>query len=567
MSELTSAAATGVTRAGAVRNVFVRTEFSHSADGERLSGWRVEGRGGGSVAVTAVLLHGAGSGSKERLLPLVEEFAAQGCRALAFDFSGHGHSSGLLRELSLRRRLDQAVSVIDAHGGAHGPLVLVGFSMSGQTVADLVRHYGDRVAALGLCAPAVYAAEAWDVPFGDGDGRFSELIRRPGSWRGSPALDVLRAYQGRAVLAVPGSDEVIPPGVTEAVSAALARRAQFTHWELPDAEHRLGQWFRDHPDDRREFVTSLLAGLGEQGWAATRAWVAGRLPEGRRVVESAFLTGGWSAQVRRLTLDDGTALALRTFVTPFFRRHAPGLLAREADVLTLLAGQEGVPAPRLIGVDATAGDCEHPSLLMTVVPGRVRVDTAADLGRRVELLAAQLAAIHRVVPEERPRTYQAWTSPERVNAPEGGVWARAVDVIRRDPPPYEGCFLHRDFHPGNVLFTGSEAGLRISGVVDWVETSWGPADLDVAHCSTALALLFGAEYGLAFRERYEEQGGRRLADGPEHLYWRLLDALAYAPDAAKLAGPWRELGRTDLTPEVLGERLEAYVAGLLERYV
>lgn len=265
--------------------------------------------------------------------------------------------------------------------------------------------------------------------------------------------------------------------------------------------------------------------------------------------------------MRRLALDDGTELALRTFVKPFFRRHAPGLLSREAEMLTLLAEQEDVPAAELIGVDATGEHCDHPSLLMSVLPGRVRVDEE-ELDARVGLLAAQLARIHRVVPRERPRTYQAWTSPAAV--PPG--WERAVDVIRRAPPGYDGCFLHRDFHPGNVLFTGSGAGLRISGVVDWVETSWGPADLDVAHCSTALALLHGPEYGLGFRERYEALGGRRLADGPEHLYWRLLDALAYVPDAAKLAGPWRELSRTDLTPEVLGGRLEAYVTGLLERY-
>jgi hypothetical protein len=50
------------------------------------------------------------------------------------------------------------------------------------------------------------------------------------------------------------------------------------------------------------------------------------------------------------------------------------------------------------------------------------------------------------------------------------------------------------------------------------------------------------------------------------LYWRLLDALAYSPDAEKLAVPWRELGRTDLTPELLGERLTAYVTGLFELY-
>jgi pimeloyl-ACP methyl ester carboxylesterase len=541
--------------------------FTHRVDGERLSGLSGGTAPGEPARATAVLLHGAGNGSKERLVPLLSEFAAHGCHALAFDFSGHGESTGLLRELSLRRRFEQAVSVIDAHARVDGPLVLVGFSMSGQTVADLARHYGDRVAALGLCAPAVYTAGAWDVPFGAGDGRFSEIIRRPGSWRESPALDVLRGYEGRAVLAVPGTDEVIPPAVTETVSEALARRAQFTHWELPGAEHRLGLWFRDHPEDRREFVTAVLTGLGEQGWTATRAWVAKRLPEGRTVAKTTFLAGGWSAQMRQLTLDDGTALALRTFVKPFFRRHAPGLLAREADVLRLLAGQEGVPAPELTGVDATAEHCDHPSLLMSVLPGRVRVDEEEDdLDLRVELLAGQLARIHRVVPAERPRPYQAWTSPEQVLAPEGEMWERAVDVIRRDPPPYEGCFLHRDFHPGNVLFTGSGAGLRISGVVDWVETSWGPADLDVAHCSTALALLHGPEYGLGFRERYEAHGGRRLADGPDHLYWRLLDALAYVPGAAKLAGPWRELGRTDLTPEVLGGRLEAYVTGLLERY-
>ncbi|MEG8275886.1 alpha/beta fold hydrolase [Streptomyces sp. AHA2] len=537
--------------------------FTHTADGERLAGLHrgADGPGGATV----VLLHGAGNGSADRLVPLLEEFAAHGCPALAFDFSGHGRSSGRLRELSLRRRFEQAVSVIDARVGGDGPLVLVGFSMSGQTVADLARHYGDRVAALGLCAPAVYAAQAWDVPFGAGDGRFSEVIRTEGSWRGSPALDVLRAYEGRAVLAVPGRDEVVPAAVTEAVSEALARRSQFTHREFPGARHRLGLWFRDHAEERREFVTDVLAGLGEGGWTATRAWVAEQLPEGRTVTGSAFLSGGWSAQMRRLALDDGSALVLRSFVKPFFRRHAGGLLAREAEILTLLADEEGVPAPGLVGVDATAGHCDHPSLLMTVLPGRVRVDEE-ELGPRVDLLAAQLARIHRVLPAGRPRTYQAWTSPERVNVPAGAVWERAVDVIRRDPPPYEGCFLHRDFHPGNVLFAGSGAGLRISGVVDWVETSWGPADLDVAHCSTALALLYGPEHGLAFRAAYEERGGRRLADGPAHLYWRLLDALAYVPDAAKLAGPWRELGRTDLTPRALAGRLEAYVTGLLERY-
>ncbi|USQ87914.1 phosphotransferase [Streptomyces phaeoluteigriseus] len=538
--------------------------FVHEHRGERLSGVYGEG-GGGPGAATAVVLHGAGRSSKERLLPLFGEFTAHGCHALALDFSGHGESSGALRELSLRRRFEQAQAVIDAYVPGDGPLVLVGFSMSGQTVADLTAHYGERVAALGLCAPAVYAGEAWDVPFGDGDGRFSTVIRTPGSWRAAPALDALRAYEGRAVLAVPGTDAVIPAEVTEAVQDALAARAQYARLELPRADHHLGAWLRDHPGDRRAFVRTVLTGLGEGGWTATRAWLAKQVPQGRTVVDSRPLYGGWSSQMRRLTLDDGTDLVLRTFVKPFFRRHAPGLLAREADMLTLLAGQEGIPAARLIAVDATGELCDHPSLLMSALPGRVRVDEE-DLERRLDLLAAQLVRVHRVVPGDRPRPYQAWTSPERVRTPAGALWQRAVDLIRREPPPQEGRFLHRDFHPGNVLFDGTGDGLRVSGVVDWVETSWGPADLDVAHCSTALALLHGPTYGLGFRERYEAHGGHGLADGADHLYWRLLDALAHSPDAAKLAGPWRELGRTDLTAQVLGGRLEAYVAGLLESY-
>jgi aminoglycoside phosphotransferase (APT) family kinase protein len=277
--------------------------------------------------------------------------------------------------------------------------------------------------------------------------------------------------------------------------------------------------------------------------------------------------------MRRLSIqgpDGMRGLVLRSFVEPFFRRHAPGLLTREADILTLLVGT-GIPAPTLHAVDATGEHCDDPSLLMSLLPGTVRLDDE-DLDLRIGLLARQLVRIHAIdLPEaSRPRTYQAWTSPERVRVPAAtsrpDLWRRAVDVIGRTPPPYEGRFLHRDFHPGNLLFSGTGDSLRVSGVVDWVETSWGPADLDVAHCSTALTLLYGVPTGMHFADRYAAEGGRLAAEPADHLYWRLLDALAFAPDAEKVAVPWRELGRTDLTPEVLTGRLEDYVGALFQRY-
>ncbi|MEU6894384.1 aminoglycoside phosphotransferase family protein [Streptomyces sp. NPDC046557] len=311
----------------------------------------------------------------------------------------------------------------------------------------------------------------------------------------------------------------------------------------------------------------------DRDWGATRSWVEKALAEGEHIDEVVLLRGGWTSRMRRLDVrgpESRRSLVLRSFVKPFYVRHAEGLLTREATVLRLLADTD-VPAATVAAVDATARHCDHPSLLMSLLPGDVRLDDA-DAERRAELLARQLVRIHRLpVPgPRRPRTYQAWTSPERVSPPAATVrprlWRCAVDVIRRDPPAYRGRFLHRDFHPGNVLFTGSGDDLRISGVVDWVETSWGPADLDVAHCSTALALLHGGPAGIAFADRYAAAGGTLADDGADHLYWRLLDALAFAPDAEKVAVPWRDLGRVDLTAGVLTRRLEDYLEALFDRY-
>ncbi|MFF3002585.1 alpha/beta hydrolase [Kitasatospora sp. NPDC057940] len=228
----------------------------HPIDGEQLSVYTVD-PGPGTVAdrMGVVVMHGAGSGSKERNLPLAEDFAALGHPAVALDFSGHGESTGELRDLSLRRRRYQAAAVIEEVFGADLPLALVGFSMSGQTIADLVALYGGRVAALAACAPGIYGAEAWDVPFGSG---FTELIRRPDSWRTSSAPGTFARFDGRALLVVPEQDAVIPPGVTDLVRTSLAAKAGFSELRLAGSDHRLGAWLADHPEDRQRLVSALL---------------------------------------------------------------------------------------------------------------------------------------------------------------------------------------------------------------------------------------------------------------------------------------------------------------------
>ncbi|UKY55562.1 phosphotransferase family protein [Streptomyces inhibens] len=304
----------------------------------------------------------------------------------------------------------------------------------------------------------------------------------------------------------------------------------------------------------------------------TLAWVSRHLEVGERIVRTEALHGGITAEMRRLTIGtrDGSTrdLVLRSFVDPFYVGHAEDWLNREAGALTLLTGT-GVAAPGLVAVDPTAAHCEYPSLLMTHLAGRTVLDDEG-LETRVPLLARQLVAIHALRPAERPREYVALTTADTVVTPKGAdaaTWAAAIDVIRRPAPPYEGRFLHRDFQPGNVLFDvppPSPAGPRITGVVDWAATSWGPADLDVAHCSTNLALLHGPAWGLRFAEAYEEAGGVLAAAASERLYWQVRDGLAFSEEVQQVAQPWREAGRTELTTRAVEERLDAYVTALMD---
>jgi aminoglycoside phosphotransferase (APT) family kinase protein len=301
----------------------------------------------------------------------------------------------------------------------------------------------------------------------------------------------------------------------------------------------------------------------------TLAWVSWHLEVGERIVRAEALHGGITAEMRRLTIgtrDGGTRdLVLRTFVNV---EHAEDWLNREAGALTLLSGT-GVPAPGLVAVDPTAAHCEYPSLLMTHLAGRTVLDDEG-LEARVPLLARQLVAIHALRPAERPREYVALTTADTVVTPKGAdaaAWAAAIDVIRRPAPPYEGRFLHRDFQPSNVLFDvppPQPANARITGVVDWAATSWGPADLDVAHCSTNLALLHGPAWGLRFAEAYQEAGGLLAAAASERLYWQVRDGLACSEEVHSVAQPWREAGRTELTTRAVEERLDAYVTALMD---
>jgi aminoglycoside phosphotransferase (APT) family kinase protein len=239
------------------------------------------------------------------------------------------------------------------------------------------------------------------------------------------------------------------------------------------------------------------------------------------VTDVVTLTGGWTSTMLALTTTGGDRAVLRLMTNEPWRTHGAELATREHQTQQMLADTD-VPAPRSIALDADGTHTGEAAHLMTLLPGVVEVDrvSAADL----ETLAGTLARIHDLRPTEEPRTYQSWAWPAKYIVPEWArepaAWKQAFAVLGQDPPTYDGTFLHRDFQPRNVLWTATV----VTGIVDWVETSWGPAWLDVAHFSTHLALRHGSDAADRFAEVY-----RALTGSVPAPYFDVMDVVGLLP--------------------------------------
>jgi aminoglycoside phosphotransferase (APT) family kinase protein len=268
-----------------------------------------------------------------------------------------------------------------------------------------------------------------------------------------------------------------------------------------------------------------------------------------RAIQS--LRGGVTSTIAAVTGVDGDVAVLRLMTEEPWRRHAEGLLAREAQVQVQLAATR-VPAPQSIAVDPGGVEAGLPAHLMSWLPGRLELHRCDD--SLLTTLSELLLAVHTVDPgpDGWPREYQSWAWPEKRIVPPWSsrpeLWRSAFEALAGPEPEYEPTFLHRDFHVGNVLWQDG----AVSGLVDWVETSTGPAGLDVAHCTTALALLHGVDVALEFPAAYAEAGGRAE---PKAAYWQVMDVVGFLPHPDKVTRPWREAGR-DIPDAQAEQRLE-----------
>ncbi|WP_282937297.1 aminoglycoside phosphotransferase family protein [Paenibacillus sp. RC67] len=292
-------------------------------------------------------------------------------------------------------------------------------------------------------------------------------------------------------------------------------------------------------------------------------WAAASINPHAAVQSVRRLLGGTSSLVLQLTVEvDRTKqeVVLRQFDNTEWLLEEPDAAHHEAECLKWVE-RAGLPAPRLIAYDVNGSECGIPAVLMTRLEGAVQLEPP-ELDAWVNELAKTLAAIHSVDAEGFPWHYSPYmntTSPEKPtwsSVPD--LWDAAIRIIQGPAPEAKPCFIHRDYHPGNVLW----AGEHISGIVDWANGCRGPAGVDLGHCRRDLALLHGIPAADAFLSAYILHAGERFHYDP---YWDLLalmDTLFGPPDVDP---GWIAFGVTGLTDEMMRERTDQYMISLLKR--
>lgn len=276
------------------------------------------------------------------------------------------------------------------------------------------------------------------------------------------------------------------------------------------------------------------------------------------------LPGGTSSLIFEVPFENDELqenVILRLFNKKEWLAMEPDLARHEGENLRYAALSE-VPSPTLLAFDETGEHCGMPAVLMTKLPG-ITVLNPSNMEAWLDKVAAALAQIHQQKAEQFPYEYFSYNDALRLEKPLWskfhGDWMRAFFIVAGVRPPAEYCFIHRDFHPANILWQDGE----VTGVVDWVNACRGPAGVDVGHCRVNLAQLFGVSTADQFLDSYISHAGEAFQYEP---YWDLVSLTDTLDGPPKVYRGWTELGMKGLSDELIRHRLDEYLLSLLERF-
>jgi aminoglycoside phosphotransferase (APT) family kinase protein len=285
--------------------------------------------------------------------------------------------------------------------------------------------------------------------------------------------------------------------------------------------------------------------------AQTLQWVVDATGLGGRIVGVESLGGNWLA-CHAVDVKDRHGnvhrFVLRRWVRPGWEEDPEFTAEQEARTLVLLA-ESNVPAPTLVAADSNGTVCDAPTILTTRLPGGPPGDPT-DIRAFVMQLAGALPPIHSVNgrAEQLVPAFRRYYDVAEVLVPpwtrQPGLWERALSIAASIGPDDAECFIHRDYHQGNTLWTRG----RLTGIVDWTAASWGPPGVDVGHMRWNLAMAYSVDAADDFLAAHAAVNGP-LESQP---YWDVVTFVDVLPEMPSLS------------PQDI-ERAEKYLATVVAR--
>lgn len=280
---------------------------------------------------------------------------------------------------------------------------------------------------------------------------------------------------------------------------------------------------------------------------AVRSWLADlglRVQSGRRLV------GGLTTLTEAVVVSDQdahrTEVVLRRWgPLRHAADHDPVVEATsEIDVLELR--RDDPLTPDVIAADLDGRRCRVPAVLLERLPG-APVVAPVDVDSWLHGLVSAIVAV-RAHPMSTVglRPFTPWftadgTVPEWSSNP--GAWNSARSrVLGRALTGGPSGPVHRDLHPGNVLFDRDPDGRhRLTGIVDWGNATDGPIEIDVSRCRVEVAMVAGIDTAENLLDGCIDAG---VQPPGYDRGWDALVALEVAGALDRIAPTFRQLGST-----------------------
>ncbi len=293
-------------------------------------------------------------------------------------------------------------------------------------------------------------------------------------------------------------------------------------------------------------------------------WVKNAV-DAQAVVESIQqLKGSTSSTLHQISLRSNQGIqnvVVRQFDNEEWLEEEPDLAHHEAESLRL-AEKVSIQTPQMIAYDEKGSSSGIPVVLMTMLEGSVELKPI-KMDKWVHELTKALVKIHIVEADDFRWEYFTYNDISSLEIPSWSsvpkAWGKAIEIVKGSQPKYKECFIHRDFHPTNVLWKGE----AVSGVVDWVNACRGPAGIDIGHCRLNLAMLYDVVTANEFLIAYQQHTGGTFVYNP---YWDFLSLIDILFGPPTVYPGWEAFGVTGLTDQMMEERLDRYVESLVERF-